>query len=148
MFIEHPHSEKVGDLYISDESGSSFTLSHANIATVDMTADFARVASLEGVYVVNVAYSTLWDDDSDPQNVLDTAHKQMFSSMISFSKGAFWQPLDPPHLNLLGKPYSCHDVTHCYLHIHVHHDNFGGILSCPSAAGLILATGNVGPHLV
>lgn len=58
MYIGH---HQLGNLYISDEKGRSFTLSIANVINTD-APDFQKVSSIEGTFMVNQYYDGIIKD--------------------------------------------------------------------------------------
>ncbi|CAD7967065.1 unnamed protein product [Amoebophrya sp. A120] len=84
-------------------------------------------------------------------------------TVISFDKGGTWSVIAPPEFDSLGQRVDACDQLRiqqsstsspqsCSLHLHgttsaLMGTNFAPFYSMPSAAGIILGTGNVGPYL-
>lgn len=144
-----------GGLYVSDSSGTRFSLSLSNHFykvfyieaiqwryTVD---DFYEVQSMRGVYITTAV----------PSGGGDSAHV----TMITFNSGGEWSRLRPPD----SAPHC--GSAECSLHLHLHYSHMvahrynlsysTNILSTHTAPGIIIAHGSFGavrndsePHLV
>ena len=70
-------------------------------------------------------------------------------TMVSFDKGAIWQSLTPPYKDSKGNRTVCDfEDEECSLHLHsVSSTSFGPFYTTANSLGLIIGTGNVGPHL-
>ena len=67
---------------------------------------------------------------------------------ISFNKGNTWDLLTPPVKDASGNKIRCRKEDECSLHLHsVSSSRFGPFYSTETSLGLIMGTGNVGPHL-
>ena len=68
---------------------------------------------------------------------------------VSFNKGGEWSLVSAPSSDSKGAPISCRQEHGCSLHFHSvsTQNNIAPLYSFESAPGLIIANGNVGPHL-
>jgi len=64
---------------------------------------------------------------------------------VSFNKGGNWQRLKAPSRDINGKKYDC--GNYCFLNLHGLTSDYPPFYSVESAAGIILANGNVGKYL-
>jgi hypothetical protein len=162
-------ASKFGHIYISDNSGGRFSLSlKYNVrSSHDHRCDFQKVESIEGTYIANVIDSNYMEDseqemeeeamkDKESINVETEHHnnghtesadayKNYIGSMITFNKGSTWKRLAAPSKDSAGRKYFCEEG--CYLNLHGVHGEFSGFYSVQSAAGIIIANGNVGQYL-
>lgn len=162
---------KYGHIYISDASGIKFSQSlKYNIRSYENQSDFEKVNSLEGVYVANVISSSYMQHakqeieeeeikesesmEQEPKehkgaagfkSESDLEYKDFIKTMITFSKGGNWRRLNAPKNDVNGKEYDCSEF--CYLNLHGISSNFAPFYSVESAAGIIIANGNVGRYL-
>jgi len=132
---------KWGNLYQSDESGTSMALSLSNNHYErGRNADIVKVQGIEGVYIVNVLLNPDADYSESPPEL---------QTMITFDKGGVWQPLKPPSVDSTGVHYPGCSGDKCHLHLFFKGNplKYSPIYSVASATGLILATGVVAPYL-
>jgi hypothetical protein len=170
VFLQVNHQgekSKYGNIYISDASGTRYSLSiKNNVRSPEGQCDFERIQSLEGIYLVNV-----YDEDklellktSDKASIpFEKGGKKSKSSSrqdnivadidnykrthISFDKGGIWKTLSAPLVDSNGRKINCND-DECSLHLHsITSSRFGPFYSTENAVGLIIGTGNVGYHL-
>lgn len=131
-----------GKLYVSDSSGSRFSLSLNNhlftvvqfYFTSYAVYDFLEVASMRGVYVTTVVVG---DDDSHV-------------TMITYDSGGMWQRLPAPE----GKCSDGISSQKCSLHLHLRYSkmvapqfNVSAVsdpLALETAPGIIISHGSVG----
>eukprot|EP00002_Diphylleia_rotans_P011359 TRINITY_DN2246_c0_g1_i2.p1 TRINITY_DN2246_c0_g1~~TRINITY_DN2246_c0_g1_i2.p1 ORF type:complete len:688 (-),score=116.94 TRINITY_DN2246_c0_g1_i2:832-2895(-) len=134
-----------GNLYLSNDLGTNYVLSlpfqHRNEYG---SCDFEPVKGLKGIYMSNVVTSV--DDTVESPNTI-------IQSRISFDNGGEWHFLKAPTVDSQGRP-TCQDLPQFNCHLHLHgitsaflSSDFPPFYSVPSAAGLVIATGNVGPNL-
>ena len=70
------------------------------------------------------------------------------TSLISFNRGAKWQPLNPPTVSSVGTPINCKIEKGCSLHLHSFStETIPYPYSVASAVGLIFGVGNLGKEL-
>jgi len=145
-----------GHVYVSDWSGTSFSLSLPfNHRSADGKCDFEKVEGLEGIYLANFIddndvgkdgqVKEQWDEVTG-QKMAGSGHKRLKAkTVISFDKGGIWSYLEPPAVDLYGKPIKCE--KECHLHLHGITDLYGPFYSSSTATGVIMATGTVGTFL-
>lgn len=98
--------------------------------------DFDRVYGLPGIVVANTVLNP---------NERNAARK--IGTVISKDDGATWRTISPPYVDREGKPYSC-DKCNLHLHSRVGMISSRGPFSPQGCLGLLIASGNVGTHLV
>ena len=171
VFIHVNHfgeNSKHGHIYVSDLQGTKFSLSlHNNIRMTEGQCDFDRINGLDGIYIANVieqewmrdAQQELQQEEADqeesmqekkPTKVKETQDKMsqfkdFIQTMITFNKGGMWHQLKAPERDVDGKHYECDD--NCNLHLHGISSVHPPFYSVDSAAGIIIANGNVGKYL-
>lgn len=136
-----------GSLYISNLDGTVLkrSIEHTNRDLRSGGVDFERIGSFfyEGILLVNTVLN--WEEVMNNNRAM----KQLVSQM-SFNNGGSWSAIDPPALDLAGKPWGC-DIasTKCKLHLHsmTTMPNIGREFSPSTAPGLILGVGSVGEFL-
>jgi len=161
---------KYGHIYISDSSGVNFSQSlKYNIRSTSNQCDFEKINSLEGVYIGNVIATNFMEDaeqqmeeeeyeenetmeerhDSSThlanKNKAIEGHENYIKTMISFNKGGNWKRIKAPQRGIDGRLFNCEDD--CYLNLQGRASNYAPYYSVDSAAGLIIANGNVGRYL-
>ena len=139
------------NVYLSGADGRLYSLSLRHvIKDFKGMSDFERINGVDGVYVANVA-----DTDAEPTMTLAGGLQAIFGassdgmipakSLITFDKGALWEPIRAPKKDSRGHLIRCEK---CSLHLNGKTSHqFGPVYSSPSSTGLIMATGNVGHHL-
>ncbi|RDD42759.1 VPS10 domain-containing receptor SorCS1 [Trichoplax sp. H2] len=146
IIIAINHQSNLTNLYISDESGTYFTLAIKNIyAASDLLyrlgysfLGFASIASMPGTYIVSQVKRPAQGLLSRPSLV----------SLISFNKGGTWHPIIPPKKDRFGNPINCR--APCSLHLDVLTGDFlpeAALYSSSTAPGLIMGIGNYGKEL-
>ncbi|KAK5941466.1 vacuolar protein sorting/targeting protein PEP1 [Knufia obscura] len=107
--------------------------------------DFEKMPGLEGVAMVNVV--------SNVEKV-DGGEKKKLKSMISHNDGSDWTLLPPPKQDADGRNYKCVKTDQkatedCSLHVHSYTErrDKSTTFGSPTAVGLMMAVGNVGPQL-
>lgn len=172
LHINHfGEASKYGHIYISDGSGVHFSQSlKYNVRAYDNNCDFEKISSLEGVYIGNVIatnfmleaeqemeeYENLEQEGiqevTDPRkhsankNKSVEGYKDFIKTLISFNKGGDWKRIKAPLRDVDGRLYDCGDD--CYLNLHgLSSDEIPPYYSVETAAGLIIANGNVGRYL-
>jgi len=148
-------SAPTGHVYISDWSGTSFSLSLPyNHRSADGKCDFEKVEGIEGIYLANFIDDSDIGKDGLPREGWDDETKATqgagkkrlkAKTVITFDKGGIWSYLEPPSVDSTGKAIKC--SKECHLHLHGITDLYGPFYSSGSATGLIMATGTVGSHL-
>lgn len=73
------------------------------------------------------------------------AYLDFIQTAITFNKGGSWHRIKAPDRDINGKRYDCGD--NCFLNLHGISSDFPPFYSVQSAAGLIIANGNVGQYL-
>ena len=170
VFIHVNHfgdKSKHGHIYTSDISGTKFSLSlHNNIRMVEGQCDFDKVDGLDGIFLANAidpdwmrdAQQELQEEELKQEESMGetktpkkeavdkmSQFKDFIQTYITFNKGGMWHPLKAPERDVEGKHYECGD--NCDLHLHGISSNQPPFYSVESAAGIIIANGNVGKYL-
>lgn len=149
LHVNHGSRENgaVGNIYISDETGTRFTLSlEDNVRNHAGECEFDKILGVEGVYMANFrdnhenekdfeeefAEDDGDDDDYVPEgeevweasqvdhnrNAKAKSKKEsVVRTVITFDKGGRWDRLKPPTVDSLGKKIDCPPVS-CWLHLH------------------------------
>ncbi|PSK55766.1 Vacuolar protein sorting/targeting protein 10 [Elsinoe australis] len=132
-----------GSIIKSNSNGTSYVLSisHVNRNTAAYV-DFEKMQGLEGVAVVNVVSNV---------DELQRGAAKKLRTLITHNDGAEWGPITPPEKDSDGKSFNCKDtsIEGCALHLHGYTERKDprDTFSSPSAIGLMMAVGNVGPQL-
>jgi len=129
-----------GNLYVSDSTGSRYSLALRGIHQYRGIFDFVRVEGLEAIYFANILTNT-----NDPDSPL--------KSVMSFDDGSTWSTIAAPLTDSLGNKIVC--TGGCSLQLHgwssfvptEDHPSYGPFYTNENAIGLILANGNVGTQL-
>ena len=68
---------------------------------------------------------------------------------VTFNKGGRWTTVTPPDADSHGKAIRCQSSLGCSLHFHAAstQQHIAPLYSFQSSPGLVIANGNVGPHL-
>lgn len=74
--------------------------------------------------------------------------ESVLRTVITFDKGGSWSYLKPPTTDSVGKRIDC-PSDRCWLHLHsmANRDGYPSWYSLETSVGIIMGTGNVGPHL-
>ena len=162
-------SSSYGHVYISDENGIKYSLSLPhNVRSHDNQCDFEKVNGLDGIFIANAIDSEFMknnykelekeevedeermDESPHKRNKVDDAEessKNYIRTLMTFNKGGNWENIKAPNRDSLGKLYDCEDSESCFLHLHGISSDFAPFYSVESAAGILLANGNVGEYL-
>lgn len=163
-------ASRYGHVYISDSSGVNFSVSlKYNVRTEDNQSDFEKISSLEGIYIGNAIATSFMKDaeqemeedeyaeyesmeeNHDSSRHMANKHKKMegyedfIKTMITFNKGGDWKRIKAPLRDVEGHLYDC--GSDCYLNLHGLSNNYPPVYAVESAAGIIIANGNVGRYL-
>ena len=84
-------------------------------------------------------------ENKGSHHILDISYKDYIKSVITFNRGGFWQRLKAPERDSEGKKYNC--GNYCFLNLFGITSNVPPFYSVDSAAGIIIANGNVGHYL-
>jgi len=124
-----------GTLYISNSDGTYYNmvLKRTNVSFGGIV-DFEKVQGVEGIILVN---------EVSPKN-------DKPRTVISFDDGATWNSIPRPY-DLDNRKVPC-TKDDCRLNLHNHSSvensvSVGYLYSNPSATGILLGVGNVGPYL-
>jgi len=124
-----------GTLYISNSDGTYYNkaLERTNVSFGGIV-DFEKVQGVEGIILVN---------EASPKN-------NKPRTVISFDDGATWNPIPRPY-DFDNRKVPC-SKDDCRLNLHSHSSiensvSVGYLYSNPSATGILLGVGNVGPNL-
>ncbi|CAD7952931.1 unnamed protein product [Amoebophrya sp. A25] len=163
----HVNDVEIGHIYVSDQSGLRYIKSlSANIRSADGTCDFDHVGGVDGVYMANQLETDNQHETSEGEDAEESTNiaggtagrgrkagksESRIRTVISFDKGGSWSRITPPDFDSLGQRITC-QTAECSLHLHgpttlVSASNFVPFYSMPSAAGIILGTGNIGQYL-
>ncbi|KAF2152981.1 Oligoxyloglucan reducing end-specific cellobiohydrolase [Myriangium duriaei CBS 260.36] len=141
--VNNQFEQEYGSIIKSNSNGTSYVLSINNVnRNKDAYVDFEKMQGLLGVAVINVV-----------TNVEDLAKgaKKKLRTMITHDDGADWGYLNPPAKDSDGKSFDCKDssIESCALHLHGYTERSDprNTFSSPSAVGLMIGVGNVGPYL-
>lgn len=159
-------NSKFGHIYISDQNGLHYSLSLPNnVRSYDHQCDFEKLNGLEGIYIANVIDKDIMKQDQEEiqrEEVEDEermdekphkkstedhedVHRNYIMTYISYNKGGNWEPIRAPDRDMNGKLYDCEED--CFLNLHGVSGDYPPFYSVDSAAGIILANGNVGKYL-
>eukprot|EP00397_Hematodinium_sp_SG-2012_P006934 GEMP01006971.1.p1 GENE.GEMP01006971.1~~GEMP01006971.1.p1 ORF type:complete len:841 (+),score=152.98 GEMP01006971.1:153-2675(+) len=169
LHVDHGHEGliSVGNVYISEKTGSRYTLSLPNnVRGQHGDCEFDKIQGLYGIYLANYVV----DDDGSATQTLDEANnaeagdaseteirksktrkgkaETKIRSVITFDKGGVWSYLRSPKVDSLGRAIDCPDDS-CWLHLHGTSlfSDFAPFYSQRNAIGVIMGTGNVGAYL-
>lgn len=168
LHVNHFGEESTyGHVYVSDIEGIRFSLSLPhNIRSYDNQCDFERVLGLDGIYIANSISSEFMDNNleeidreeiEEADRMVEPKHKRSktynaeksarnyVKTQITFNKGGTWEDIKAPQRDSEGKLFDCDNE--CYLHLHGISGDFPPFYTVDSAAGIILANGNVGEYL-
>ena len=157
---------KYGNLYISDSTGTRFSLSLKNNARdIDGQCDFDKVSGLNGIYIANIydekkieiakgaemsqipIESTFEKRQKERSIKVFQDLDKYKKTVITFDMGGIWSKLNAPIKDSRGRKVSCKDDK-CSLHLNSFtKSTYGPVYSVESSIGLIMATGNVGYYL-
>jgi hypothetical protein len=150
-----------------------------NLRNSNGDCEFDKIQSLEGIYIANHrdphgrhdryylehkedrelnSYESENEVDEDAESsMIDRRHarakagrEESFTrTVITFTKGAMWDYIEPPKQDSLGKPYPNCESGKCYLHLHgiSNYHNYPPFYSSPNGLGIVMGTGNVGEYL-
>ena len=174
LHINHfGQSSKYGHVYSSDSKGLKYSLSLPNnIRSYDNQCDFDKLFGMDGIYIANSidaqymresldniqreaieeeermdgkkAHHNVRNKGSIDQNHEDKS-RDFVTTLISFNKGGLWERIKASKTDINGREYDCEDF--CYLNLHGISGDFPPYYSVDSAAGILLANGNVGEYL-
>eukprot|EP00455_Lapot_gusevi_P001515 TRINITY_DN105_c0_g1_i2.p1 TRINITY_DN105_c0_g1~~TRINITY_DN105_c0_g1_i2.p1 ORF type:complete len:936 (+),score=350.77 TRINITY_DN105_c0_g1_i2:76-2883(+) len=156
MHVNNAEDPSLGMVYASDSSGTSFTLSLPNNRRVaDGKCDFTKIEGLEGIFIANfieqqekkIPEENFNEEEGSSSPKFRVEQTRNVKTVITFDKGGEWNFLKAPEKDVNGVPIECAASDSCYLHLNGENSKFGPVYATASAVGLILATGNVGPHL-
>ncbi|WFD44584.1 vacuolar protein sorting/targeting protein PEP1 [Malassezia psittaci] len=124
----------VGSLFMSDASGTNFTLSlKGTQRNPQGVVDYEHLANIDGVAIANVRKEIYI-----PSRI---------QTELTYDEGSHWTHLQAPSKDVDGRPIGCdvYDTHRCALHLHalMQPHNAGRVFSS-SAPGLVMGVGNVG----
>ncbi|MEW5312182.1 MAG: hypothetical protein WDW38_003829 [Sanguina aurantia] len=148
-------------VYTAGPHHALFSLSLTNVYHADFgfATDFSRIEGVPGVYISNQMLPRDPSSSSEPATEAESDYQAMddffgsplVESRISFNGGGHWQRLAAPTAFRNSQCDRCDGNALCYLHLHgmSSWDSMAAavpaIYSNPSAPGMIMSTGNVGP---
>eukprot|EP00118_Oscarella_pearsei_P002351 m.10303 g.10303 ORF g.10303 m.10303 type:complete len:970 (+) comp22172_c0_seq1:130-3039(+) len=129
LFIAVNHQTNLTSLYLSESKGISFSLTVGDVLTnsdqnwLDHKASvfLYKLEGIRGTYFAN-------------RNQND----ESITTIVTFDKGATWNPISAPQTDLNGKDTNCNQAS-CFLQM-----SSRGITSMETAPGLVWAQGNLG----
>ena len=127
------HTSGVDNLYLSDETGTFYSLSLDNIVLDDQSGlDLELIDSMNGTFIAN-------------QRVNGGL---TIRTVITFDNGAEWHLLQAPEVTKDNVETDC-EIPLCSLHLQMYSTDFSrlGVYSRISAPGIIIAHGNYGQNL-
>ena len=132
-----------GTIIKSNSNGTSYVLSVNGVnRNANGYVDFEKMLGLEGVAIVNVI-ENMDDETKGAQKRLKT--------LMTHNDGATWAPLAAPEKDSLGAKYECNvgraDGCSLQLHGYTERADPRDTFSSPTAIGLMMGVGNVGPYL-
>jgi photosystem II stability/assembly factor-like uncharacterized protein len=139
--------QEYGSILKSNSNGTSYVtvLNGVNRDTPGYV-DFEKMHGLEGVAMVNTVANIA---------KVEKGEKKQLKSMITHNDGAEWTWLPPPKDRAEGGSYKCVSspnvaTADCALQLHSYTERAdkSATFSSPSAVGLMIAVGNVGPELL
>lgn len=141
--VNNREEQEYGSIVKSNSNGTSYVLSIGEVnRNTPGYVDFEKMQGLEGVAVVNVVANV---------EEADGGAKKKLKTMITHNDGAEWGYITPPEKDSEGKSYKCEDsvLEKCSLHLHGYTERRDprDTYSSPSAVGLMMGVGNVGPYL-
>ena len=128
------HTSGLDNLYLSDESGTYYSLSLDRLVLDEQSGiDLELISSMNGTFIAN-------------QFVDNT--KAHIKTVITFDNGAEWHLLQAPEVMKNGTETDC-EVPLCSLHLQMYSTHFSrlGVYSRSSAPGIIIALGHYGTYL-
>lgn len=157
---------KFGNIYISDSTGTRFSLSlKNNVRDLEGECDFEKISGIDGIFIANVyeeskvEYAKTNENaqisyETDYQRRKREKAKKIYqqlesfkTTVISFDMGGIWTKISAPSRDSTGKKITCKDDK-CSLHLNSFGKmTFGPVYSVETSVGLIMATGNVGYFL-
>ena len=129
------HTSGVDNLYLSDETGTYYSLSLDTIVLDEQQGlDLELIESMNGTFIAN-------------QHVGGSTGG-MIRTVITFDNGAEWHLLEAPEVTSDGSETDC-EIPLCSLHLQMYSTDFSrlGVYSRSSAPGIIIAHGNYGQSL-
>uniref|UniRef100_A0A8C3X7C8 VPS10 domain-containing receptor SorCS2 n=1 Tax=Cyanoderma ruficeps TaxID=181631 RepID=A0A8C3X7C8_9PASS len=126
------------NLYQSDPQGVYYSILLENVRSTkqpeeNVLIDILEVRGVKGVFLANQKIDG------------------KVTTLITYNKGRDWDFLNPPDIDMNGKPTNCKPPD-CYLHLHLRWaDNpyvSGTVHTKDTAPGLIMGAGNLGSQLV
>jgi hypothetical protein len=141
--VNPQRDQEYGSIIKSNSNGTSYVMSLGAVnRNTEGYVDFEKMQGLEGVAVANVIVNV---------DEVNKGAKKKKQSRITHNDGAEWEAIQAPEKDSENKPYKCNvaDKNKCGLHIHGYTERVDPreMYSSPTAVGLMLAVGNVGPEL-
>ena len=132
-----------GSVIKSNSNGTSYVMSLPGVnRNENGYVDFEKMQGLEGVIMVNVVANIQEADEGQAKKL---------RSAITHNDGAQWTSMRAPEKDAEGRAYDCDtsDPAACSLHLHSYTERRDprATFSSPSAIGLMMGVGNVGPFL-
>ncbi|KIM23061.1 hypothetical protein M408DRAFT_28181, partial [Serendipita vermifera MAFF 305830] len=133
------HSWRYNGLFISDVNGTYYveSLKHIHLPNSG-PLDFRSLRS------PSVALANQVENVVEVEN--DWELEPKVRTVITYNDGASWNPLDPPPLDMHGRPWDCghHRAQNCSLHLHLNPKAHNP----PTPPGYILGVGSVSGTLL
>jgi hypothetical protein len=135
-----PSGSGIGAIFKSNSNSTSFVLSTSGVNLyLAYFADLEKMEGLDGVWFANIVSNTGEETSEWPK-------KQ--KTVVTHDDGATWDYIPAPPKDAYGMPVKCNvgNREKCSLHLHRRFKR-SVFASSPSAAGLMVAVGNVGEYL-
>lgn len=131
---------EIGSVIKSNSNGTSYTMSLESVnRNANGFVDFEKMLGLEGVAIANVVSNV---------DELESGTEKALKTTITHNDGGEWAVLTPPSVDSEGNGFDC--SGDCTLHLHgftERKDRVRDAFSSPSAVGLLIGVGSVGPKL-
>ncbi|KAF2459950.1 glycosyl hydrolase [Lineolata rhizophorae] len=137
--VNFNEGQESGGIVKSNSNGTSYVLSIPDINRNGAGyVDFEKMLGLEGVAVVNVIANREEVDNGAPKRL---------RTKITHNDGADWTYLPAPKKDADNNNYNCGNDCSLHLHGYTERRDSRNTYSSPSAIGVMMGVGNVGPHL-
>lgn len=134
--------QEYGSIIKSNSNGTEYVMSRRDVNRDHAGyVDFEKIASLKGLAIANIVDNT---------KEVEEGSKKKLKTMITHNDGADWTLLPAPSKNSEGKAYCTagDGIDKCALHLHGYSEKQArSTYGSPSAIGLVMGVGNVGPYL-
>jgi len=94
---------------------------------------------------MGIANADLHSKQNAQKNNLESGYKEFIKTLVTFNKGGDWRRIRSPERDVDGKRYDCGE--YCFLNLFGLSSEYPSYYSVETAAGIILANGNIGRYL-